>query len=115
MKKIEIVGKNSIKKIETENQKSARPISLEYYKLASYQFLGPGVIYEYLSENRKLDIPFFHSLRCFGQPYNRVSFVNGPSRVTQGCQIYQGFRFSERHSQIIPEPMIWYMQQVYSF
>ena len=38
--KIEIVEK----KFETENQKSDRQISLEYYKLASYQFLGPGVI-----------------------------------------------------------------------
>ena len=115
MKKIENIGKKFYKKNETENQKSARRISLEYYKLASYQFLGPGVIWEYLSENPKLDIPFFHSLRCFGQPYNRVSFVNGPSRVTQGCQIYRGLAFSERHSQIIPEPMIWYIQQVYSF
>ena len=40
----EMSGENYKKKIETENQKSDWQISLEYYKLASYQFLGPGVI-----------------------------------------------------------------------
>ena len=42
--KIEIVGGKIYFFFETENQISDRQISLEYYKLASYQFLGPGVI-----------------------------------------------------------------------
>ena len=42
--KIEKCRETILKKNETENQKSDWQISLEYYKLASYQFLGPGVI-----------------------------------------------------------------------